>query len=323
MSEARSNKKRLIWGISSLAALACCAFPAIFLRGCMTDHSRSVGHGDLKFDVSRDGNLIVFTGEGQGQRDIYLFNRRDGSTRNLTKSLEYEVAPSLSPEAKSIVFTRGRKGVRADQLCTLDIETGRVTQWTDADENVSSPVFTPDGRSILYALETEYGWGGLASNWQERGQFKIMNLATKRVEPYLTSREASEAPTYSRDGQHFAFVSDRGIVLEDKVSGKERILVKGGKSPAFGSDGKQIAYVTGTYIPDFHVELQPIAGGAPVKVPNTTGAMQVCFAGAKLLVLREVWESGGIGVPTRSLWEMNLDGSNARVIIPTRSFQGK
>lgn len=289
----------------------------------MSEHSRSVGHGDLEFDSTQDGNLIVFAGEGQGERDIYLFDRREGTIRNITQSPDYEVGPAFSPDGKQIVFTRGQRGVRADQLCTLDLETGKVTQWTDADENISNPVFNPDGGSILYALETEYRWGGLASSWDERGSFVILDLATKKVQPLNSSKEPSADPTYSRDGRHFAFVADRGVVHEDKTNGKEKIVNKDGKSPAFSSDGKQIAYVTGQYIPDFHVELQPVDGGSSKTVPNTTGAMQVGFAGRKLLVLREVWAAGGFGEPTRSLWEMNLDGSDARVILSTRAFQGK
>jgi len=190
-----------------IATLALCATLLLFLRGCRTRHSRSVVHGDLTFDVTRDGRRIVFTGEGRGLRDIYLFDRQDRSIRNLTQSLDYEVAPSFSPDGTQIVITRGIAGVRADQLCTLNLFTGKITQWTSADENVSNPSFTPDGKSILYSLETEYRWGGLASNWREQGPFKIIDLASKKVTLFQGSQESASEPAFSHDGQQFAFVT--------------------------------------------------------------------------------------------------------------------
>lgn len=313
------------WWLLGLAlSFTCLGTGLVFLRGCATQHSRPPGHGNLTFDVSPDGSQIVFVAEGKGGRDLFLLARRSGQIRALTNSLDYELGPAFSPDGRRIVFTRGKRGVRADQLCIMELVPPRsIDQLTDADENIASPTFTPDGQSVILSLETQYRWGGLASSWNESGALVLMNLQTKERKFLIGEDKMAHDAAVSPDGKTLAWRDVRGLCLAERDQmDSPRVIAKSGHSPTFSPDGKQLAMVVGTYIPDFHVEIVPIEGGPAKIVPNTDGAMQVRFLpNGRILVLREFWRNGGFGEPTRGLWEMDLDGKNAREVIAEATFK--
>ena len=281
-----------------------------------------MGHGNLSFDVSQDGSKIVFAAEGRGGRDLYLFDQAYGHIQALTSSPDYEIMPAFSVDGRQVAFTRGTAGVRADQLCVMDLFTRHIEQLTNADENILAPTFSHNGQSVLFALETEYGWGGLASNWNESGQITELDLRTKKRRILRSEPRRATEPTVSRDGNWLAWAESKGIcVAPYDQPASSRVVVPEGSWPSFSPDGKRLAFVTGTYIPDYHVEIVPVAGGKPLKVPGTDGAMQVRFLpNGRLLVLREFWRSGGTGLPTRSLWEIGDDGSDSREVISEARF---
>lgn len=314
------------WWIVGGAVLSCTCLGSglVFLRGCATQHSRPPGHGNLTFDVSADGSKIVFAAQGRGGRDLFWLDRKSGQIRALTNSLDYELSPAFSYDGRRIVFTLGKPGVRADQLCIMELVPPRsIDQVTDADENITSPTFTPDGQSVIFSLETQYGWGGLASNWNESGALVLMNLQTKERKFLISEDKLAYDAAVSPDGKLLAWRDLRGLCLAelDHVDAP-RVVSKSGHSPTFSPDSRQLAMVAGTYIPDFHVEIVPVGGGPAKKVPDTDGAMQVRFLpDGRLLVLREFWRDGGFGEPTRGLWEIEHDGSNAREVISEATFK--
>lgn len=308
--------------LSMLTCGGCITFILLFLRGCQQEHSRTPGHGNLTFDVSRDGTRIVFAGEGTGGRDLYLLDRATGLIEAVTNSPDYEILPAFSPDAKRIAFTRATAGVRADQLCVMELTTRQIKQLTDADENITAPTFSSDGQSLLFSLSTEYGWGGLAANWNEAGQLTRLNLRTMERASLVAESRLTTSPTVSRDGHWLAWSELKGAFVAPYAKiGSQRLIAAKSDSPSFSPDGSRIAVVTGTYIPDFHVEIFPTKGGKSSKVPNTAGAMQVRFLPkGRLLVLREFWRSGGTGLPTRALWEVGADGSNPKEVISEARF---
>lgn len=146
----------------------------------------------------------------------------------------------------------------------------------------------------------------------------FMNLQTKERKFLLSEDKLATDAAVSSDGKLLAWRDiRRGICLAElDQMDASRVIAKSGHSPTFSPDTQQLAMVAGTYIPDFHVEIAPVGGGPAKKVPNTDGAMQVRFLpNGRILVLREFWRDGGFGEPTRGLWEMDQDGSNAREVI--------
>lgn len=299
----------------ALVLITCAGLGTIAVRHVITQHSRPHGHGNITFDVSADGSKIVFVAEGQGGRDLFLYDLHHKNVARLTNSPDYEVCPTFSPDGRQIAFTRGTPGVRADQLCIMDLETRHVEQLTDADENISSPTFTHDGRSVIFSLETQYRWGGLASSWNERGALVMMDLKSRErkvlVREGLCATDAVALP----DGKRLAWQDARGLCIAslEKTEYPE-ILGPQLAGIAISQDGKQLATLV-RQSADFHVVISPIEGGPKRKVPGTGRAKKVRFLpDGDLLVLTEHWRKGPTGSPTRSLWRLNLAGSGRQLI---------
>lgn len=60
------------------------------------------------FDISKDGNTLVFSGENRGQSDIYLHDIKKRRTFQITKDLYDDRHPAFMPNGQDIVFTSNR-----------------------------------------------------------------------------------------------------------------------------------------------------------------------------------------------------------------------
>jgi len=308
-----------------LAVCVCCCGTWVavdFLPGYLQRQSGELSQNDLTFDVSRDGKYIVFAADGKGYRDLYLLSRESGQIQALTSSDGLERQPSFSHDGKQIAFKRGIVGELVEQLCVMDIASGRVTQMTDKVQNVSTPTFSNDGKSVIFALETKYVPKVNVSTWKGSGQLTSLDLRTKKQTKLVPEPREAAWPTVSSNGRYLAWKEFSGISVAPVNQPRSyRLLASKGSNPTFSADGKQVAYVTGKYIPDFHVEIVSIEGGEPVIVPNTDAAMQVKFLpNGRILVLREFWRKGGFGLPSRAVWEIGVDGTGAKEVITEAMF---
>lgn len=98
-------------------------------------------------------------------------------------------SPSFSPDGDKLVFVRGCthrcKGRRGFHIALLDLKTGLVTTETaDSDIYKREPVFSPDGRFVVYGIlgirnidrfsRAEYSyWWGVRTQW-----LRILDLTT-------------------------------------------------------------------------------------------------------------------------------------------------
>ncbi|RYG36467.1 hypothetical protein EON81_09635 [bacterium] len=257
---------------SPLMATLAVALPVAFLlmcglklRGCMTEHSRQ-SHYDFTFDMSPDGRTLVFAGVGQGGRDLYLFDLKSRRVSSLTATRDYEICPSFSHDGKRLVFTRGTPGVRADQLCVMDLATREVRQITDADENVTNPAFFPDGWRVLCTIETEYRWGGLASSWNESGELRVVDLQTGKQEAVITPKVNVSGPRFSADGKWIAWSgwregADGGVYISPATDPNHAAKVLPPVSSlALNADGTKIVFSEGDYSSDHKIYISDRLG---------------------------------------------------------------
>lgn len=310
------------------AFVICLIGAAIFagsvLRGCMTEHSRPVGHNDITFNISPDGNLIVFAGVGHGGRDLYLFDLRSHRVTSLTSTDDYEICPSFSPDGKSVAFTRGTPGVRADQLCVMDLSTRKVQQITDADENVSSPVFLPDGKRVVCTVETEYRWGGLASSWKEGGELRIIDIQTGKQVSLKTPTVPVFRPRVSADGEWVAWIGD-GVYLGPVANTLQASnIITQAHSVAVNKDGTKIAASLGEYSTDLKIYLTDRTARTRQLISGEVGGCSnPIFSpdGKWVYFLVERWLTGPTDIPTKSLMRANIDGSHILEVAPYKLFE--
>ena len=145
---------------------------------------------------------IVFVDE-TGPRDerrkrLAIMDQDGANVRYLTPGDNSVVTPRFSPRNQEIAFMAQSRGEQP-RVQVLNIETGARQAVGNFPDMTSSPRFSPDGRSILMALQQ----GGNANLYQ----IDLHSRTTTR----LTSTGAIDtSPSFSPDGSRIVFESDRG-----------------------------------------------------------------------------------------------------------------
>lgn len=174
------------------AGLACWA--TLHIRGCNRIHYRD---NHLAFDVSPSGDRIVFTGAGNGERDLYTLNLKSYRVARLTDTSDYESDPAFSPDGATLAYVTGvaETGDRADHLFTRSLDGGTVQQLTNEDFNDQSPAFSPDGTEIVFLRADYYMTGGMVM-WGTWGnpQIHIVRRDGTGLRQITDSRQLLHSP---------------------------------------------------------------------------------------------------------------------------------
>lgn len=135
---------------------------------------------------SPDGNTIVVTGMVQGQSDLYAYNLKTRSVKQLTKDRYSDMLPAFSPDGKWIAFSTDRLSIEKTKqehnfwhnIALLNMQTGTVTNLDFfPGANNLNPVFAND--HLLYFLSDRDGLRNLyAYDLASRQVFQLTNLFT-------------------------------------------------------------------------------------------------------------------------------------------------
>jgi Tol biopolymer transport system component len=129
---------------------------AIYVIPALTGGSpKRTIEGGLTHDWSRDGRYIAFARSG-----LWLHSMTDGSERQLVEGGQASVSgesihsPAWSPDGRFISFVNGNPprffNLSATSIRTVPVAGGRVVRLSDSTHVNLSPVWTPDGKSVLY-----------------------------------------------------------------------------------------------------------------------------------------------------------------------------
>ena len=99
---------------------------------------------------SPDGSMIAFTGQYDGNQDVFIVPAMGGIPRRLTWHPGNDLVRDFSPDGKKILFASGRQSftTRYLQLFTVDISTGKEEKLPIPNANWAS--YSPDGSKIAY-----------------------------------------------------------------------------------------------------------------------------------------------------------------------------
>lgn len=150
-------------------------------------------------DVAPDGDHVVFTANHRGTASLVEMSLVDRAPRPLFRPRRFEqvYAPRYAPDGARVVFSYWREGGRRD-IAVYDRATAALTLVTDDAALDVSPVFTPDGRWLVWSSDRS-GVMNLYARAINRDGFGPLRQITNVV-------SGAYQPAISPDGRTLVYV---------------------------------------------------------------------------------------------------------------------
>lgn len=212
--------------------------------------------GGGQFSVSGDGTLLSMTGSARSTGSTLVWVDKEGQRTTFWDETQDYGNPALSPDGTRLAVDIESEGYR--DVWIYDLTRDVPTRLTFADADDSSPVWSPDGKTIYFASERD----GIESIYRKAAD------GSGEAEPVLRSERSSIPVAVSPDGR---FLSYREI--KNNQADLWRLPLDGGDPEQFvatprtdyggrySPDGRWIVYGSNES-GSFHVYVRPASGGS-------------------------------------------------------------
>jgi len=181
------------------------------------------------FSASETGTLVYQAGETSGGWNLLWWDR-DGKPSGSVGRIDRYIMPALSPDGTHLavmIFT-GAQGV--GDIWVFDLARGTNTRLTFGPANQSTPVWTPDGKTVFYSSSQKGQPHIYSKSADGSGSEKVV----------LENLDAIEMPdSFSPDGRYLVY--DRKIRRPRLafISGCFRCLATANRLPSCRLDSKK------------------------------------------------------------------------------------
>ncbi len=166
-----------------------------------------MGGTNLSPAWSGDGTKLAFSSSRGGDPEIYVVDASGGNLHKMTTDKGPDVAPVWNRKTNAqIAFVSGRTGL--PQIYTMEADGTNQQRMTDQGYAVS-PNWAPNGQFLAFAWVRKYGPGEPGAS-----DIYLMDIASKQWVQLTHDGGRNDYPSWSPDGRHIVFQSNRSGSLQ-------------------------------------------------------------------------------------------------------------
>lgn len=166
-----------------------------------------MGGTNLSPAWSADGMKLAFSSSRAGDSEIYVADNSGANPRRMTTDKGPDVSPVWNRKTNAqISFVSGRTGL--PQIYTMEADGTNQTRMTDQGYAVS-PNWSPNGQFLTFAWVRKYGAGDPGAL-----DIYLMDIASKQWVQLTHDGGKNDFPSWSPDGRHIVFQSNRSGTLQ-------------------------------------------------------------------------------------------------------------
>jgi Tol biopolymer transport system component len=239
--------------------------------------------------ISRDGARVVMAVPPPQLRQLTIFDRQGKVVKTVGEPGLY-VQPHLSPDGTRVAVMRNDLKTGNQDIWTFDVATGKGYAVTDDVPPENAPIWSPDGKRVLYVSTRENYAGIYRKAWDGTGEEEFLFRYTPGAGMVLTDA--------SPDGRFLTFYT--GVLVLVALDGTDALARKpidwlrdeyddiGGR---FSPDGRYLAYLANIEDPmALDIYVRPFDSSKP-EAPGPGEAVQVSKNGVSAGMIN--WREDG------------------------------
>ena len=193
--------------------------------------------------ISSDGERVVIAVPPPQLRQLTFYNRQGEVTRRVGEPTQFVVQPHFSPDGNKLAYMKRDPKTSQVDIWTYDLQSNQEKNVTHDDWPENAPIWSRDGKHVLYASNREQYASIYRKTWDGTGEEEMLFRYTPGAGIVLTD----ESP----DGKFVTFFT--GVLVLVPLGGTDPLARKpiewlrdeyDNVAAKFSPDGRFVAYCT-------------------------------------------------------------------------------